>query len=404
MNRFYSFIIAMAFASFLILPGCAKKAVDERRGVTDTTVKIGQWGPQSGPAALWGAVARGSDLYFKIINEEGGIAGRKIQHFIRDDGYQPNRTKSEVKQLVEGEGVFAFVGGLGTATGMAVKQYLNDNKVPWVNPSSPSSHWTFPQSKYLFNFFPLSSTEADLLLKYAMENLKKNSFSIFYQNDDYGKLGYLAAKHILEKKGLKLAEGVSVENADTDLSSHALKLKNANADVVIMWVNPKHASIILGQCANIGYKPQWMASSTLSDMAIMYKISRGLWKDMIFANFTESPDSDSPLMKKYRAYHQKFAPNERWGVFYYAGIMFAEPMVEALKKCGKDLTVENFVKAMESIKDFQGIGPKITYGPNQRQGANSIFIAKCISDTKAQKLTGWLTSDFDVNEILKQVK
>ncbi|MDQ7053139.1 MAG: ABC transporter substrate-binding protein [candidate division KSB1 bacterium] len=110
--------------------GCAKKG---QRGVTDTEIVIGQWGPQTGPAALWGAVARGTAAYFKMINEEeGGIHGRKIRYIYRDDAYQPAKTKAVVKEMVENEGVFAFVGGVGTAPGMAVKDYLVQNKVPWV--------------------------------------------------------------------------------------------------------------------------------------------------------------------------------------------------------------------------------------------------------------------------------
>ena len=125
------------------------------RGVTDTEIRIGQWGPQTGPAALWGAVARGTGCYFDMINAEGGIHGRKIKYFLRDDGYMPPRTKAIAKELLEDKKVFAFAGGVGTSTGMAVKKYLNKKKVPWVGPATGSTHWAYPPTKYLFAVYPL---------------------------------------------------------------------------------------------------------------------------------------------------------------------------------------------------------------------------------------------------------
>jgi hypothetical protein len=153
----------------------------------------------------------------------------------------------------------------------------------------------------------------------------------------------------------------------------------------------------------MGFKPQWMTTSTLSDTPIMFKISKGLFKDVIFTSFGELPDSDHPLMKKYEKAQKEFAPKDRWGIFFYAGILFVEPMVEALKKCGRDLTAENFVKAMESIKDFQGIGPVISFGPNKRQGARSCFIGKCGEGGKAVRFSDWMTSDVDVQEAIKRL-
>jgi len=370
----------------------------------ETEIKIGQWGPQTGPAALWGAVARGTDCYFKMINEEGGINGRQLKYVMRDDGYQPPRTKAAVKEMLENEGVFAFVGGVGTATGMAVKEYLHENKVPWVGPATGSTHWAFPATDYLFAIYPLYCDEAAILINYAVKELGKQKIAFFYQNDDYGKGGLYGAEIAMEKHGLELVETVSAEIMDTDLSTHALKLKQSGAEVVVLWVMPKHAAIMLGTAAKLGYTPQWMVSSSLSDMSLMLDITKGLWNGVIFANFAELPDSDNPLMKKYLAAKEKYAPNERWGVFYYAGFLFAEPMVESLKKCGKNLTADNFVKAMESLQDFQGIGPKLTYGQGIRQGSRSVFLSKCAPDSTAERLTDWMISDLDVEEVLSRTQ
>jgi len=373
------------------------------RGVTDTEIRIGQWGPQTGPAALWGAVARGTGCYFDMINAEGGIHGRKIKYFLRDDGYMPPRTKAIAKELLEDKKVFAFACGVGSATGMAVKKYLHKNKVPWVGPAAGSTHWGYPPTKYLFGTYPLYIYEAAILVDYAVEKLGKKRIAFFYQNDDYGREGLVGVQMALEKKGMKLVAEVSAEPLDTDLSSHCMKLKAAKADCVLMWVLPKHGAIILGTAAKMGFKPQWMTASTLSDTPIMYKISKGLFKDVIFTSFGELPDSDHPLMKKYKEAKDKFAPKDRWGIFFYAGILFVEPMVEALKRCGRDLTAEGFVNAMESIKDFQGIGPKMNFAPNKRQGARSCFIGKCVEGGKPVRLSDWMTADVDVRDAIKRL-
>ncbi len=373
------------------------------RGVTDTEIRIGQYGPQTGPAALWGAVARGTGLLFDMINDEGGIHGRKITYYLRDDGYMPARTKAIAKELLEDKGVFAFASGVGTATGMAVKKYLDNNKVPWVGPATGSTHWAYPPTKYLFANYPLYIDEASILINYAVKTLGKKKIAFFYQNDDYGKEGLAGAEYALDKLGMKLVTSVSVEPLDTDLSSHCMKLKAAEPDCVLLWLLPKHGAIILGTAAKMGFSPQWMTTSTLSDTPIMFNITKGLYKDVIFTSFGELPDSDSPLMKKYKAAHEKFAPKERWGIFYYAGILFVEPMVEGLKRAGRDLTAESFVKAMESLKDFQGIGPKITYGPEQRQGSRASFIGKCAEGGKAVKLSDWMTSDVDLDVVFKKL-
>ena len=395
-----NFVIVLSSAVLLFMNAIPSALAE--RGVTDTEIRIGQWGPQTGPAALWGAVARGTGCYFDMINAEGGIHGRKITYFLRDDGYMPPRTKAIAKELVEDKKVFAFASGVGSATGMAVKKYLHKNKVPWVGPAAGSTHWGYPPTKYLFGTYPLYIDEAAILIKYAIEKLGKKRIAFFYQNDDYGREGLIGAQMALQKRGMELVAEVSVEPLDTDLSSHCMKLKAANPDCVLMWILPKHGAIILGTAAKMGFKPQWMTTSTLSDTPIMYKITKGLYKDVIFTSFGELPDSDHPLMKKYKEAQEEFSPKERWGIFFYAGFLFVEPMVEGLKKCGRELTVDNFVKAMESIKDFQGIGPKISFGPNKRQGSRSVFIGQCTEDGGAVRLSDWMNSEMDVQKFIER--
>ena len=361
------------------------------RGVTDTEILIGQWGPQTGPAAAWGPVARGTDLLVKIVNEEGGIHGRKLKYFLRDDSYSPAKTKAIAKEFVEQIGVFAVVGGVGIATGMTARDYLMENKVPWYGPVTGGYEWIHPIQKYLFALYPLYDDEGYNLMGYLYEKLGYKKIAMFYQNDDYGKQGVQGVERYLLRKKLKLVEKVSAEVTDRDLSTHALKLKNSGAEAVIMWTMPLHGALILAETAKIGFKPQWATSNTLSDSALMMQITKGLWVGMINSFFGELPDSNHPLMVRYRDWHKKLTPQERWGVFYYAGIIFAEPFVEGLRRAGRNLTPETWVKAMETLKDFQGIGPPVTYtNPMDRQGGKHVFYGKVKPDGNIEKLTDWM--------------
>jgi branched-chain amino acid transport system substrate-binding protein len=380
-------VCLLALASFLVMtPASAQKV----RGVTDTEILIGQTGPQTGPAAAWGAVARGSGLFFKGLNDEGGIHGRKIKYFLRDDSYQPAKTKAIGVELVEQVGVFGMVGCVGVGPGMSVRDYYTENKVLMVSfGCSGVTNWIDPFNRYIFPIYPLYIDEAYALTRYFFEQLKITKVAVFYQNDDYGKQGLEGVERYEKEKGLKLATSVSAEVTDRDLSSHALKLKNSGAEAVIMWAMPTHGALLLAECAKIGFKPQWGTSSTLSDGALMLQITKGLWAGMIHSFFGEVPDSNHPLMVKYRAWHKKYEPDERWGVFYWAGMAFAEPLAEGLKRAGKNVTPKTFIKAMETLRDWRGTGSPITFTPTDHQGAKYIYFVQVQPDGTFKKLTDW---------------
>lgn len=367
-------------------------------GVTDTEIHIGSYGPQTGPAAAWGGVPRGTGVYFDMINAQGGIHGRKIVYHMFDDGYNPAKTKAGVKELQEGTGMFAWASGVGTSPGLAIKDYLMERKIPWVGPAAGSAHWITPPQKYLFGVYPLYSVEAKALCRYGIDQLGKKRIAMVYQNDEYGKKGLEGAIEELATRRMKLVAKIPVELKDTDMKPHVMKLRQSKADMVLLWVGPGHAVRLVLTSAAMKFAPQWMSTSTLSDFPFMYKISKGQWKGVITAAFSELPDSDLPLMKEYKKAFDKFAAKgERWGVFFYAGFAFIEPMVEALKRSGRDLTRERFVKEMEGLKNFQGVSGKISYkpfdpnDPSCRQGQNQTYLIQCLEGAKYKKLTDWMT-------------
>ena len=384
------FVVMLICTAFLVL---ILAYAAGKPGFDDKEIRIAQWGPQTGPAAPWGSVARGSDILFKIVNDEGGINGRKIKYFIRDDQYNPAQTKAAVKELVEREGVFAFVGGVSAACGMAVKDYLAENKVIWVGPSTAIIEYVSPVDPYLFAVYPLYEDEASILTKYVVQKLKAKKIAFFYQNDAYGKSGLKGCKDRMKVLKMKLVEEITVEPGEKDLSSQMLRLKNSGADVVIMWVNPTSATIALKTCATIGYKPQWVSSNTLSDYGLMNKITGGLWEGVITGAFAQPPTANTPLMVKYREAAKKYAPEERWGTFYLAGILFAEPFVEALKRTGRNLSTEACLKQLNAMKKFQGLGPVIDWSPTVHQGSNSVQIQKCGPNSSYILLQDWTPNE-----------
>lgn len=374
--------------SLVVAPATAA----ELTGITDTEIHIGQWGPQTGPAAPWGSVARGTGMLFQMINDAGGIHGRKIVYHMFDDQYNPAKTVAGVKELVEKEpGVFGFASGVGTSPGLAVKDYLMERGIPWVGPAAGSLHWITPPQKALFSLYPLYADEAKLLVRHLVEKEGKKKIAILYASDEYGENGHRGAVAEMQRLNLKPVLEVPVNQTDRDLKSHVLKLKESGADAVLMWVNPTHAVITLKTSAALQFAPQWATSSTLSDAPLMQNISGGLWKNIIFASFSELPDADTPQMKKYREAFAKYAQQgERWGVFFMAGIGFVEPMVEGLRRAGRSLTREKFIASMETIRNYKGILGTVNFGPGQRQGAKEIFLARTDdSGTKVTQLTPW---------------
>jgi ABC-type branched-subunit amino acid transport system substrate-binding protein len=372
-------------------------AAQSEEGVTDTEIHIGVWGPQTGPAAAWGAIARGTDAYFKLINEEGGIHGRKLILHIIDDAFNPAKTKAGVKELQEGTGIFAWVAGTGTSCGLAVRDYLMEKKVPMISPATGSPHFVRPPHRYIFGSYPLYEYEAKALVRYAVKELEKKRVAIAYLNDDYGKNGLESATEELAKHGMKLVAEVPVEMGDSDMKPHAMKLRKSNADTVLLWVTPTNAVRIVGTGKAIKFTPQWMTTSTCSDFLIMHEISKGLWEGVIAALFAETPDSDHPMMKRYRTAYDKFAAkDERWSVFFYGGMGFAEPLVVGLKRCGRDLTREKFVTTLEGIEEFDSIADEVGYKPfdpddlSCRLGIKQLLLVQCLEGGKTKKLTDWM--------------
>ena len=387
-------------------------------GVTDTSVKLGLWHPLSGPAVAYAPIARTIEGYFRMVNEMGGIHGRKVEVVVRDDAYTPARTVGVVKELIEKEKVFAFVAGLGTPTNLAVMKIINDAGVPHVSPATGSSIWAHPERAKDFGvnadllgkdgrnyYYALQTnyiTESVLLTRYTLDTLKKSKLAIIYQNDPFGKEGLFGVRQEAQRNKATLVAEVSYETSDTDLSAQALKLKQSGADAVILWTIPRFAAQIVKEMAKVGYRPTIVSSYVNNDPS-MFRLTcdrwdqagnkcagETLWQGVLSAAWIPDYRDDDPGVEKYRQFMKKYLPNETVGGFTVSGYVFAETMAEGLKRAGKNLTRESLMKGMDSIKGWNGdVARRVTYGPNDRQGIEAIRIQEMHPEKIIYK-TDWI--------------
>ncbi|MEW5725791.1 MAG: ABC transporter substrate-binding protein, partial [Thermodesulfobacteriota bacterium] len=262
--------------------------------------------------------------------------------------------------------------------------------IPWVSPASGSSRLADPPRRTVFALAPTYRDQAAALVKYAVEVMGRTRIAFFYQDDEFGREGLAGAREHLARYGLTPVIELSTGPEFTALKTRTLRLKEARPEVVIMWLAPTQAVILRRDAREFGLESFWMTGSALADAELLDRLTDGLWEGTIFTNVFEAPDSSHPLLTEYRrAFNKLAARGERWGLFYYAGFGLAEPLVEALRRCGPDLTRAGLVAQLEGLKDFKGIMGRITYGPDDRQGQEEMYICQAVQHGGTRPLTGW---------------
>lgn len=367
-------------------------AQTQERGVTDSEIVIGSSQPLSGPAAFWGqGVGGGMAAYIAMINERGGINGRKLRLVLRDDSYLPTRAVANVRELVERERVFAIVSLIGSANAFAVRDYLVENQVLWVTPTADANMWAgFRNKKYLFVTYPGYVDEGRILTIYAAQKEGAKSVAVFYQNDLYGQKGLLGIKRGVAETKIKLAGAVSYEVTDRDLSGQALKLRESGADSVILYATPTQGALIVREMAKIGFSPKLFASFTLAD-PVMFQLAGDTWNGIILTAYFPVPGTDGKVDAMLDAL-LKVNPQLRGSPFNaLAGVTFMEPFVEALRRAGPNVTKDTVARAFESMRNWDGdVIRGVSFGPNQHQGINRIYIIKS-ENRQYKKLSDWIT-------------
>jgi ABC-type branched-subunit amino acid transport system substrate-binding protein len=382
----------------IAIPG---NALAGKPGFDDKEIRIGTFGPQTGVAASWGACSRAPGILFSMVNEQGGIHGRKIKFYVRDDQYNPALAKTAVKELVEKIGVLAMTAMPCGACSNAVKAYMAEHQVLMCSAATSAPSPVNEDNKkagdkinrYIFSFPPIFEDEASILTEYIVNKLKIKKIGVLYQNDQFGKGGYDGVKQRMNHLGLKLTEAIPIEPTEKDLASQILRLKNSGAEGVVLWMNTTSAILSVKTAHATNYKPQFFSFYGTADYPLMMKLSGGLWEGVI--NSTMYPDlfSDDPTIKAYREATKKYAPEEEWGISLLAGFINTEPLVEGLKRAGRDLSPEALIKALETLNNWKGTGAPVTYTKDYHQGTDAVRIVKCGPGGKTILLQDWTPNE-----------
>jgi len=374
------FWVVILWGVILIVP--ASSNAGEVRGVTDKEVVVGWTTPLSGPAALWGVTGLGGKAWADHINDQGGIHGRKIKVILKDDGYNPARALANLREMKNK--VFVVAGLLGTAICNAAKDFPADNNIPLVTAYGDIRIFARqPKDKIrnVFVTYPDYEDEGQYLTAWAIKNRGAKKVAVFYQNDDYGKMGLEGVKKGLAATGgkAKLAGAVPYEVTERALSTHALKLKESGADTLVMYADPTHAAIITKTMAKVGYQPMVLASFPLAD-TIMYKIAGPTWEGTYVGLPGNTglpgtdPDADrvADILKKY---NPKIEGKEFLALFGATSMMH---LAEGLKNAGPNLTPETLVAGMEKIQEWkaENLGARVTYAPDRHHGNNASRVAQ----------------------------
>jgi ABC-type branched-subunit amino acid transport system substrate-binding protein len=329
-------------------------------GVTDTEIKIGNVEAYSGPASAYGIIGKTEDAYFRMINDQGGINGRKINFISYDDGYSPPKTVEQVRKLIESDEVFLVFNALGTPTQTGVQKYHNVKKVPQLFLATGASKWNDPKEfPWTMGFQPSYRVEARIFAKYILKNKPDAKVAVFYANDDFGKDYVAGLKEVFgDKTSSILIAEESYETSEPSIDNHIVKLKGTGADVFVNISTPKFAAQAIKKMAEMEWKPMHvMTDVSISIGAVMkpagLEASEGILSAGYLKDASDSQWASDEGMKKFMAFIDKYMPGANISdanlVYGYAA---AQTMVQVLKQSGDNLTRENVMKQAASLKDF----------------------------------------------------
>ncbi len=347
-----------------------------RTGVTDREIVIGSWGPQDGPAGAYGIINRTHAAFFKAINDQGGIEGRRIRFIYENDSYQPARTVGAVRKLLDEDRIFCLVGGLGTPNNAAVMDTIVQNGVPHIAPSTGSTILIQPPKRQVFALQVNYPTEATLLTRHALDNLRARRFAVFYQNDAFGKEGFDSVNAELKRRGQPEATGVTYEPSDTNFASQALRLQTSGADTVVLWAVPRPGGGIIQEMTKIGFKPaNLLASAVINDPAIFQLAGPGIEGLYTGAWLPDFKNTANPKVAEFHEFMKKNLPTEQIGGFAETGYAHGQLVTELLRRVGRDLTRERLIQTAESVQNWTGsIIPNVSYSPTDHQGVKGIYV------------------------------
>jgi len=350
MRRKLTIAGALAALLFAITPALAQKQYDP--GASDTEIKIGTTTPYSGPASAYSAGAMSIGAYFAMINEQGGVNGRKLNFISLDDGYSPPKTVEQIRRLIESDEVLFLVNPVGTATNMAVVKYINQKKVPHLFVGSGATVFNDPEHyPWTLSWTPHYASEAEIYAKYILSAKPDAKIGILAQNDDLGRDYTMGFKRGLgDRAASMIVSSLTYNTSDPTVDSQVVSMKTAGADVFVIFSVPKFAAQAIRKAYDIDWHPQEFVSSVGSSIAgAIRPAGFEAAKGIITAVYQKDPADpqwrDDPAMKAWNVWMDKYNPHVDKSDYYAPyGYNIGYAVVQLLKQCGNNLTRANLMK------------------------------------------------------------
>src|SRR5262245_48431104 len=349
---------ATLLTAHAVAPALAQKKYDE--GASDDEIRIGNTNPYSGPGSSYGAVGKTTEAYFRMINEKGGINGRKITFITYDDALSPPKTMELTRKLVESDKVLFIFNTLGTATNAAIHNYMNERKVPQLFVAAGNPKWGSPNDyPWTMGFLPDYATEGVIYGKHILANVSDPTIAVLMQNDDLGR-DYLAGlKQGLGKQADRIVRVATYEAADPTVDTQIIQLKGSGANTLVNIATGKFAAQAIRKAGDLGWKPAHYLAGIAASVGSVLKpagienaqgiISAVAWKDPSDPQWREGPD-----FLGWKAFMEKYNPagslTQAENVYAYA---VSTLMVEVLKRCGDDLTRANVMRQAASLRQVE---------------------------------------------------
>ena len=353
-------LTAVAFGlAIATTPALAQKKYDP--GATDTEIKIGNINPYSGPASAYGLIGKTIAAYFKKVNAEGGVNGRKINFISYDDGYSPPKAVEQARKLVESDEVLLIFQSLGTPSNSAIHKYMNVKKVPQLFAATGATKWGDPKNfPWTMGWQPNYQSEARIYARYLLDKYPNAKIGILYQNDDYGKDYVKGMKDGLGAKAkTMIVSEQPYETTDPTVDSQVINLKASGADVFFNVTTPKFAAQAIRKAAEIGWKPLHLLNNVSNSVGSVLKpAGMDNAKDVISTAYYKDPTDptwkDDAGFKHWEEFMAKYFPDgDKSSSFTVYGYSVAQTLVQVLKQCGDNLTRENVMKQAANLKDLE---------------------------------------------------
>ena len=339
-------------------PAGAQKKYDP--GASDTEIRIGNIMPYSGPASAYGTIGKAQAAYFRMINETGGINGRKINFISYDDGYSPPKTVEQARKLVEGDEVLLIFQSLGTAPNSAIQKYMNARKVPQIFVATGATKWGDPKNfPWTMGFQPNYQSEGRIYAKYILDKHPAGKIAVLFQNDDYGKDVLKGVRDGLGDKNAMIVAEMPYEPADPTVDSQIVRLKASGADIFINITTPKFAAQAIKKVAELGWKPLHILNNVSASIGSVlrpagFENARGIITTTYLKDPTDPALARDPGLMAWTAFMDKYYPEgDKTNSSNVSAHATAALLVQVLKQCGDNLTRENVMRQAANLKDVE---------------------------------------------------